>query len=74
MVSTPKWDRRVTHIRQPTLLTFGDHVHAADTERMPGNEFPAGPTDAHATVPIIQAFFHTLGEFLDDVQTHRFKK
>ncbi|MFC6253947.1 proline iminopeptidase-family hydrolase [Secundilactobacillus hailunensis] len=77
-----KWDRRAdTHqIKTPTLLTFGDHdTMPLDTaermhREMQNSRLVYTPDGGHChSTDNPKAFFHTLGEFLDDVETHKFK-
>jgi len=77
-----EWDRRAdTHkIKTPTLLTFGDHdtmpLDAAERmhREMQNSRLVYTPDAGHChSTDNPKAFFHTLGEFLDDVETHKFK-
>lgn len=75
------WDRRedLHNIKTPTLLTFGDHdtmpldaaVRMRDT--LPHARLVLTPDGGHVhSVDNPKAFFQTLGEFLEDVETGKF--
>ncbi|KRK97399.1 proline-specific peptidase [Secundilactobacillus odoratitofui DSM 19909 = JCM 15043] len=78
-----EWDRRAdTHkIKTPTLLTFGDHdTMPLDTaermhREMSNSRLVYTPDGGHChSTDNPKAFFHTLGEFLDDVEAGTFNQ
>ena len=77
------WDRRndIQNIDVPTLLTFGDHdtmpldVAEKMHQKIKNSRYVLTPDGGHChSIDNPQAFFQTLGEFLNDVETENFKK